>query len=179
MASYYKPDSIPPSCTRRQALAPVLNPCRMEIPTELVLALNLGWPIEPVSVYSRHAFLESHVGKAIVCEEELEEWLGAHPDNNWCVQTGIESGVIALNAQWEIAQASLRLLSRGDRSWFHTLQYMDGTRRNFLFSYRESRPLLDLRQVAGLRLYCGSRILVPPSRVGLERLGRRFLHRGV
>ena len=69
-----------------------------------------------------------------------------------------------------IAQAALRLLCWDDRSWTRTLQFIDGSRYNFLFSYAERHALLELHQIAGLLLHNGNHILIPPSRMGLARL---------
>ena len=140
------------------------------LPPELLLALNNGWVIDPVLALSRHAFIEAHLGRSIMNLEDLEEWISDHNDNNWSLLTGVESGVIALDVPCDTAPATLRLLSRDDYYWHKTLQFQDGNRRNFLFSYRASRPLLDMSLISGLRLHNGSRILIPPSRCGLEKL---------
>jgi len=129
------------------------------LPPELLLALNNGWVIDPVMALSRHAFIEAHLGKSIMNVEDLEEWASEHPDNNWSLLTGLESGVIALDVQCDTATETLQLLSRDDHYWHHTLQFQDGNRRNFLFSYRATRPLLDFTLISGLRLHSGGRIL--------------------
>jgi len=133
------------------------------LPRALDVALDHRWLISPVRGCSEYALRSARVGVPCRDREQIEYWFAYYPDANWMLQTGEESGVLALEVDPKLSRYSLAYLAGEDRSWQRSLQFAVHGRWQILFAYAAGLRSL-VGRYTGLRLHAGDQIFVPPLR---------------
>jgi hypothetical protein len=136
------------------------------LPEALRRAIRESWYIAPVAARSKHASLNSScIAGPAKSAEKIAQWADEHPDANYCVVTGRDSNLVVLEVNHEIGQDSLCALCSDEwGSWLDTLQFADELSTFFLFRHEGHRARHLSKEFNGLRIYFGSRLLLPPSK---------------
>jgi hypothetical protein len=159
---------------RRQEQAEALQslsvPHDLELPRELMIAVNFGGLLSPVLARSVYASAQACIGPPTSDPLILLKYFAAHPGCNWNLSTGVESGIIAVEFDHVAARESLAYLCAGDDDWHRTLRF--DTAHACFALFELSTPCIRSRfnRFPGLTVHCRDGILVPPSIVAGREL---------
>lgn len=128
----------------------------------LEVALNHRWRIAPIHGHSALSFYWDRVGSPSRTRADIELLVDTYINLNWALETGEESGVVALEID-DRARYALAERTDGEEWDQGTLRFSVGSRWFLLFQY--AAGLRSLKGFPGLRLHTdGAEILIPPSR---------------
>lgn len=124
-----------------------------------------GLPIVPLKPKSKEPFPAYSSLLPIRNPKELFEFYSSHPDANYGVKTGIESGLVVLDVDGEEGRAALAALIKEHGEFPQTLEVTTGRGQHFYFRTGNSHknsvgmlgPGLDLRGEGGYVVGPGSR----------------------
>lgn len=150
-------------------------PSGFRLPRELSIAAEYEWIVSPVMAQSFYAPREAYFGVPASDRPQLEYWAASLGECNWALVTGRESRVLALEIDTRSHSELLQHLCDERWGWQDTLQFHVGHRCFALFNYGET-GVCRLGTESGLKLHYGAPILIPPSRIGVERI--RYLNSG-
>jgi hypothetical protein len=141
------------------------DPLSVELDSALTSALHRGWYLAPVLAQSKYFPQEAVAGSPTNDLGQICRWAKEYSQYgcNWAVETGARSGLVVLEFDYDMGRYAVQSLCRDDLSWRTTLQFTSSNARFVCFRYSGQRIRAVGREFPGVRLHCGSYLLIPPS----------------